>query len=480
MDITKMNLSDRLAVDEIKHVHFTGIKGVGMASLALCFQDLGIKITGSDVKEIFVTDETLKKRKIKWRIGFGEKSLKPMPDLVITTGAHGGLNNPEVLAAQKFGVPVMTHAEALGLVAKTKDTISVCGVGGKTTTTSIIATVLSITGKHPSFAIGVGNIFPLGVPGRYDKKGKEFICEADEFAISPGINNNPRFSFLTPKFLVVTNIEHDHPDIYPTLEKTKLIFKKFFEKISPRGLLVACVDNKNVVEVIRKLRIPIQTYGFNQNNDWHIANFSVAKQESHFSLRYKNGKKLFLTLQIPGRFNVENATASFIVGKNLGLTDEGLRKGLKNYLGCKRRFERIGISKSGFLVYDDYAHHPTEIKSILKAACQWFPRERIVAIFQPHTYSRTKALFADFTKAFNDAGIVAFMDIYASAREVEDKTVSSRILAREAKKYKKEVFYSGNHNQTLEWLKKHTKSSDVVLTMGAGDIFHLHKKLLKI
>ena len=211
-------------IKNAKHVHFTGIKGVGMTSLALCCQDLGIKITGSDVEEEFVTDETLKNRGLPWKIGFKKENLNPKPDLLVFTGAHGGLNNPEVLVAKELGIPVISHAEALGQLAEGKKTIAVCGVGGKTTTCAMIATILEYAGLNPSYAIGVGNIPSTGTPGKYSKEGGYFICEADEYAISPGVDNRPKFSLLSPEYLVITNIKHDHPDIYKTSEVFEQVF----------------------------------------------------------------------------------------------------------------------------------------------------------------------------------------------------------------------------------------------------------------
>ena len=178
----------------IKHVHFTGIKGVGMTALALYFRDMGKTITGSDIEEIFVTDQVLKANDINLKIGFGEHNLDSKPDLVICTAAHNGLNNPEVVAAKRFHIPVMTYAEGLALVSREKKLIATCGVGGKTTTASMIATMLEMSAQDPSYVIGVANINPIGDAGHYDSRGKYIVAEGDDYAISPGVNNNPKFS----------------------------------------------------------------------------------------------------------------------------------------------------------------------------------------------------------------------------------------------------------------------------------------------
>lgn len=466
----------------IKHIHFTGIKGVGMTSLALCSQDAGIKVTGSDVEEVFVTDEILKKRDIRWNVGFSSKNLLSKPDLVITTGAHGGFSNPEVVEAKKLGIPVIPQGEAYNLFAKDKEMICVCGVGGKTTTAAMIATILDKVGGHPSFAIGVGNIPSLGAPGRYDHRGHVFICEADEFAVLPGIDNTPKFMSLNPKIIVVTNIEHDHPDIYPTLEDTKKAFKDFFRKLPAGGLLVANDDNQNIIDLINqfKIDVPLCGYGFKSRGPaWAISNLQFKKEKTKYHISLDGLQDHDITLSVPGKFNVYNATAAFLAAREVWSgVDNQLVAALKDYRGCQRRFEKIG-EKNGILVYDDYAHHPTEIKATLEAARQWFPKRRIIAVFQPHTYSRTKALFSEFAKSFKDADIVAFMDIYSSARETTLAGVNSQKLAHETAKYHKNAHYTGNHKTTVEFLTKQAARGDVIITMGAGNIFYIHAELIK-
>lgn len=459
-------------ITALSHIHFTGIKGVGMASLSLCAQDLGIKVTGSDVEEEFITDETLKRRAIGWKVGFSAENLQPRPDLVVTTGAHGGLQNPEVAAAAKQGIPVMTHAQALGEFVKGKDIIAVCGVGGKSTTASMIATELSSAGRHPSFAIGVGDIFSLGTPGRYDKEGKEFICEADEFAISPEVDNRPRWSYLSPKVIVVTNIEHDHPDIYPTFEDTRRTFRQFCQKVPDDGLLVACVDNPNVAEVTSGITVPTHTYGFAEKADWRIINLQVREQKAHFSL-LNNGQKHELTLTVAGKFNVVNAAAAFVVSQFLGVSAAEAISGVGRYTGCKRRVEKVG-EKDGVLYYDDYAHHPTEILAVLNGFRDWFPDRRIIAVFQPHTYSRTKALFEEFAQSFGNANVVILVDIYSSARETDTLGVDSEKLAAQTGKYHNNVHYGGGRGETVELLGRLVNRGDVVVTLGAGDVYKIH------
>jgi len=467
-----------MELSKLKHIHFTGIKGVGMTALALCINDLGIRTTGSDVDEEFVTDEVLEKHNIKWNKGFGEKNLFPKPDLVIYTAAHGGVLNPEVQKAIELGIPTISYAEFLAEIANKKDVIGICGVGGKTTTTSMITVLLYEAGLNPSFAVGVGDIFPINKSGSYDKKSKYFICEADEYAVSPGVDNRAKFLLLDPKILVVTNIEYDHPDIYRSEVETLKTFRKLFEKLPHDGLLVASIDNPKVSKVIKDLDKNILTYGINKDADYQIKDIRYTAGESVFSIYSKNENKGFedIKIKLPGEFNILNATAAFIVGLHLNIHVSDLKKGLAAYRGCRRRFEKMG-KFGGAIFYDDYAHHPSEIKATLKAVRDWYPGKRVVAIFQPHTYTRTKALLKDFSSAFGEADMVGIMDIYLSARESKDETISAKILADMIRGKQKDTYYLGNQKETVNWINDNVKEGDIVLTMGAGDIFHLYKQL---
>ncbi len=462
----------------IKHIHFTGIKGVGLTAVAQCAQDLGIKVTGSDTDEMFVTDETLDKRNIRWNIGFSTNNLTLKPDLLITTGAHGGLNNLEVLQAKKMGIKVITYAEGLALFSQNKKLISVCGVGGKGTTASIISVLLNKAGVDTSFAIGMGSILPIGVSGKYNNDSDYFVCEADEYAISPGINNDPKFSILDPFVTVATNIEYDHPDIYQTFDDTIRVYKQFLKRIPKDGMLVANIDNTNTKKVIAGLDVPKTTYGFNKDADWRVSEVKYKEGETAYEVVNTEAQKYQISINLPGEFNVLNSLAAFIVALHVGVPANKAIEAIKYYQGARRRFEKMGV-KDGAIYYDDYAHHPSEIKSVIQAAKEWYPKRRLIALFQPHTYSRTKSLFKEFSEAFKQADMVGIMDIYASARETKDESISSEMLAAETKINNKSTFYLGDQQKTLNWLKDNVKKADVVLTMGAGDIFHLYKHLIK-
>ncbi len=467
-----------LIPENIRTVHFTGIKGVGMTALACCFQDLGAKITGSDVEEVFVTDEILKKRQISWKTGFTPQNLAN-PNLLITTGAHGGLLNPEVKAAKERGIPVMTHGEALGFLMKEKRGISFCGVGGKSTTSAMAATVLDHAGLAPSYAVGVAEIFPLGFPGRFEKKGEFFVAEADEYATCKGVDLRPRFFWQNPEFIICTNIEYDHPDIYPNLAATKKTFLRFFQKIPPGGFLIINGDNPNNQDVLKFYHGNIFTYGRGERNQWQAKDIICQKEKSIFSLYYRKKKEASFSLSVPGQYNILNAVATIILGKTLGLSYKIVGEGIKNFKGTKRRFEKIGENQR-IAVYDDYAHHPSEIKATLGAARNWFgPTKRLIAVFQPHTFSRTKYLLKDFGAAFKDADIVVIAPIYASAREEKDPSITPAVLAQEISKHQEKVYFVNNLKDLAPLIKKIIQKDDIIFTIGAGDIWKVGKKLLK-
>ena len=470
-----------MELKDLKHIHFTGIKGIAMTSLALCAQDCGIKVTGTDTDELFVTDEILKERKINWNIGFCDNDWTNKPDLLITTGAHGGFNNKEVIQAKEQGIPVMSQAEALNLFSKNKELISVCGVGGKTTISSIIAAIFELNKIEISYAIGVGKIFPTEYGGKYSEKSKYFICEADEFVVSPGVDDRPKFLLLSPKITVVTNIEHDHPDIYPTFDDTKKTYLKFFSNLPKDGLIIALRDNKNTMEVIKKVKgASVITFGFSVDSDWRITNIKINDGFQIVDIIDPKGNKYSFKLNVLGKYNALNALAGLVAANSAGIKIKGIVEALEKFEGTERRFQNIGLSKSGILIYDDYAHHPNEIEKVVESAKTFFPKNRIITIFQPHTYSRTKSLFKEFVEAFKKSDVTLLIDIYSSAREKMDPTVSSKMLAEEISKLQNNVYYTPNHESAIRWLKDNAKKGDLVITMGAGNVFYLDKEILKI
>lgn len=467
-----------LNLSRIKSIHFTGIKGVGMTALALCAQDLGKKISGSDTDETFPTSAILQARGIKSKIGFAPKNLPSNCDLLIFTGAHGGATNPEVTVAQKLNIPVLSHAEALALFTQNKQTIAVAGVGGKSTTSAMTATVLDAAGLKPSFAVGVGNIPALGTPGRFVRKTPFFVVESDEYVTDPQTNLIPRFHHLDPFIAIITNLEHDHPDVYPTLADVFSAFKIFIDKVKSKGLVIVNIDNPRVRQLVADISRPVVSYGFSPQADWQVVKTHTADQKQFFRLQFKNMIWPDFILNVPGQYNVLNAVAAIACAHQLGVSVEKIQAGLKAFTGTSRRFEFIGEA-NGILLYDDYAHHPIEIRALLKAARQWFPGKRIFAIFQSHTYSRTKALLAEFARSFAQADQVVINDIFASAREKDNLGLTGLKLTQAIKKHQPHVSYCPGKEETIEFIANHVRPGDVVFTVGAGNNFLWHQDILK-
>lgn len=464
---------------KIKSIHFTGIKGVGMTALALCAQDLGKKVTGSDLADIFPTDKILKKRAIKVKIGFDPKHLSPNCDLVIFTGAHQGEKNPEVVAAISQNIPVLSHAQALALFAQDKPILAVAGVGGKTTTSAMLAVVLNSAGFHPAFAVGVGNIPGLNTPGQFHRSSRFFIAEADEYVTDPISNLTPRFHYLKPFLAIITNLEYDHPDVYPDLKAVFDSFTTFVKDIPKNGAIVVNFDNPRCRNWISTLTRPVLTYGFSPQADWQILSTHIADQKQFIKLKYKNMEWPDLILNVPGEFNALNAVATVAACHHLGVSQPRIYAGLRKFQGTRRRFELIGQIKKVSL-YDDYAHHPIEIKALLKAARAWLPHRRLIVIFQSHTYSRTKALLTQFSQSFNQADIVLINDIFASAREKDNLGLTGKSFTQSIKAFHSQVFYCPDKTASLNYLKANILKGDVIFTVGAGDNWLWHKDILKI
>jgi len=466
-----------MELKQLKSIHFTGIKGVGMTSLALCAQDLGKKVTGSDIKEVFPTDQILKKRQLKWKTGFSPNHLPRKCDLVIYTGAHGGITNPEVVAAKQKNIPVLNYGQALAIFASNKKVLASAGVGGKSTTSAMLATILDSAGLKPSFAVGVGNISNLHTPARFSKASPYFVIETDEYVADPQADLTPKFHYLKPHMAILTNIEHDHPDVYPSLEKIYQAFKKFLQPIPQAGAIIANLDNLNLQQFIKSLNQPVITYGFSAQADWHITKTHTADKKQFFSLKHKDIHWPNIILNAPGNYNVLNATAAMIVAYKLGVAPAKIQAGIKKFTGTKRRFEYIDTVK-GIELYDDYAHHPIQIKALLQAAKDWLPGKRIIAIFQSHTYSRTKVLLNDFARSFHHAHQVVINHIFSSAREKDNLGVSAQTLTEAIKKHNSQTFCCPTKKDTIKHLLDYTQKGDAIFTIGAGNNWLWHKDIL--
>ncbi len=460
--------------------YLVGIKGVAMTSLAQCLIDAGKKVQGSDLAEEFVTQPLLNKRGIHIDIGFEHEFPKDI-ECVIYTAAHSAQQNPQVQRAFAKGLPVFSQAEALAQLFNQKSGIAVCGVGGKSTVSAMIAWILEKNGKNPSFSVGVGNIPGLNKTGQWSDTDTYFVAEADEYVTDPSAPSReeeitPRFSFMTPFITVCTNLSFDHPDVYRDFEHTQEVFKTFFSQIKEGGTLVANSENKNIIEAF-ELKTQIVYFGESADSDLQLMKYKSQEGFTKSIIRY--GQETFeLKLQIPGKYNVLNACAAILAAHLASTSIKESVQLLADFRSTQRRAEFVG-EKSGVRYYDDYAHHPHEVSQVIRAFREWFPERRLVIAFQSHTFSRTKALFNEFVESFAEADEVIMIDIFASAREQADPSITSDLLCTAINQRFPHISVQNFHTlqKLAEYLKQSLNPHDVVLTLGAGDIYKVHELL---
>jgi len=430
-------------LSKIKKAYFIGIKGVGMTALAQILQGRGINVLGSDTKEKFFTDQVLERLKIRVIEGFDKKNIPLDVDLVIVSAAYlsPGVKNPEVDQVKKKSLPLLTYAQILGQLFQKKYGLAVAGTHGKSTITAMLGMVLEEAGFDPTVIVGT-RVIQWQSNARIGHS-RYLVAEADEY------RNN--FLHYSPQVLVLTSLEYDHPDFFKDFQEYQKTFQRLVQKIPASGFIVANGQDNYVKEVVKKAKCRIVEY---------------------FPDRLK------IKLKVPGQHNLWNASAAMTTALELGVKAETIKRALADFQGTSRRFEIKGQSK-GILLIDDYAHHPTEIQVTLQAAKELYPQKKIWAVFQPHTFSRTEALLKDFASAFKQADQVIILDICGSAREKSGQ-VHARDLVREIRKYKKgKVRYIPTIKETAEYLKKQVRTGQVVLTMGAGDVWKLSESLIQ-
>lgn len=466
-------------MQRIKAIHFVGIKGVGLTPLAIIAKEAGIHVTGSDIAEEFITDLALKKSGIIPFVGFDGGHIPAKVDLVITTGAHGGYDNPEVIAARERLIPVMTKGEAVGafmsgeILGRKFDGIAIAGSHGKTTTSAILTTIFRESGLDPSYSIGTGSMGDDILPGHFGK-GKFFIAESDEYATEPTHNHKAQFLWLYPEIILITNIEHDHPDIYPGIDDVERVFRTFSLQISQKGFLLGCGDDERVYNMLKTHMGKAISYGLSPKNDYIVSRVHVSGAQMFFRMSRGDVDLGEFRIGVFGEHNALNAAGSIAVALESGISLEKIKAALAKFTGSKRRLEYKGQLITGAHVFDDYAHHPTEIRGTLHSLRQRYPKATIIAVFQPHTYSRTKALIDEFTKAFSDANNVIIADIFASSREGIDSTISSGMLVEKLALHHPAVLYLRKLQDIADLLiQEKLKDNVVIVFMGAGDIYKI-------
>lgn len=448
-----------------KHVHLIGIGGISMSGIAKILLKNNIIVSGSDIKNNHLIEE-LREKGAKVYIGHSKENIKN-PDLVIISSAIPK-NNPELKMAQKKNIKVLKRAEYIAELMKEKKSIAISGTHGKTTTTGMISTIFKKADLAPTILLG-GELNEIG-GNVFKGSGDYLITEADE--------SDGSLLYFDPLISVITNIEFDHLDYYNSKNKLINTFKKFIEK--SRGTSVVCIEDKNIKNIVNNIDDDFISYGIN-NGDLQGYNIQILPFGSLFEV--KNKEKILgeINLQIPGKYNILNALAATAVGLYCGLDFREIKKGLESFSGVKRRFEKKGLINN-ILIIDDYAHHPTEIKETLNAA-QNTGYERIIAVFQPHRYSRTKNLFSDFVNSFKNVDHLIILDIYSAGEkpENEDDKKRARDLAREiSKKYDFNVDFIKSLEDVTSYLQEIMIPKDLILTIGAGDVYKIGENLIKI
>ena len=445
-----------------QNIHFVGVGGIGMSGIAEVLLNLGYRISGSDQKRSPITARLKKKGA---RIHYGHKASHIEGAQVVVISSAVRPSNPEVAAAKKSGIPVIPRAEMLAELMRLKYGIAVAGSHGKTTTTSLVGQVLSGAGMDPTMVIG-GRLNSLRSNAKLGK-GEFLVAEADE--------SDGSFMKLNPTIAVITNIDPEHLDHYKDFEALKETFVAFANKVPFYGSIIACVDHPVVQELLPRSQRKVVTYGLQNPADYSAEKISAEGLRQRFIVQFRKEKLGEIVLQSPGRHSVSNALAAIAVGRELDISFRNIAQALKAFRGVERRFQVL--CNNGITVIDDYGHHPVEIRATLGALRAAFPGRRLVTLFQPHRYTRTRDLFSGFTQAFGDADKVFLTEIYP-AGEDPIVGVSSRALF-DAMDQGRTVYHPDKATLAAV-VAAQSQPGDVLLTLGAGDITRIGHDLAKL
>ncbi len=455
-----INLSD------YKNIHFIGIGGVGISAIAEILISRGYRVTGSDMKESDITDR-LESQGVKVYIGHRKENIENA-DLIIYSAAIAE-ENPEIIRAREKNIPLAGRAEVLGvLMDEFENSIAISGTHGKTTTTSMVSLILDNAKLEPTILVG-GNLEQIGGNVKVGHS-KYFVTEACEYRDS--------FLQLRPKIEVILNIDSDHLDYFKDIDHIVSSFEKFTKAVPENGKIIAYDANPFVKRVIENIPGAI-TYGYGDNCTYSIRDVHFDYDGMpRFHVLFEGKDLGEVCLSLPGEHNILNAVGAFACCHQCGVDPEIIIKTLNQFNGTQRRFDIIGTTKEGVKLVDDYAHHPTEIKATLSAAKN-LPHNRLWCLFQPHTYTRTLALFNEFAEAFGDADVLVLAKIYA-AREKDIYKISADKLADEIKRIHpdKEVYYIDTLEDIADFVKEKAVKDDLVITMGAGDIYKVGEMII--
>ncbi len=447
------------------HIHFVGIGGIGMSGIAELLLNLGYKVSGSDITP---SDITRRLESLGGCIFKGHSEAQIQKADVVVVSSAVSAENPEVVAAHKASIPVIPRAEMLAELMRLKYSVAIAGAHGKTSTTSIVAAVLGKGGLDPTVVIG----------GKLKSIGSNAFLGGGDFIVAEADESDGSFLKISPTIAVVTNIDREHLDFYRDLEHIKDVFLSFIEKIPFYGLAVLCLDNEPIQSLIPKIQKRFTTYGMSTQADFKARDVAFEGLKSRFTVDHLGTSLGEITLNLPGIHNVYNALASIAVGFELDIPFDVIKSALQTAEGVQRRLEVKG-EKRGVIVVDDYGHHPTEIKVTLEAARECWPDKRIAVVFQPHRYSRTRALFEEFSRAFYQSDLLVVLPIYA-AGEKKIEGVESIALFEEIQRHgHKDVVYMDGLEAAVSHLEKILTANDILLTLGAGDVWKVGEMLLE-
>jgi UDP-N-acetylmuramate--alanine ligase len=427
--------------DHVKKIHFIGVGGVGVSAIARMARLKGIKVTGSDISMNKMA-ERIEKIGGKIFIGHKKENLPKNADMVVYSPAITE-DNPEMVYAKELKIPTYSYPEILGIISKDMYTIAISGAHGKTTTTSMIAELLIYGNMDPTVVVG----------GLLKKQEDNFVLGQSKYFVVEACEYKESFLNLTPNILVILNIDNDHLDYYGNIENIKTAFKKLIEKVHEDGYIIYNGEDKNIIDVLK------------------ISN-TKAQKLNYLEVRAE------IKLSVVGEHNFKNAKAAFTAARLIGVTENNALKILKNYTGTWRRFDFMGVTEKGALIYNDYGHHPTEIRATLKACKEQFPNHKIIVVFQPHLFSRTKLLLNDFATSFNLADEIIVTDIYGS-REKDDHSIHSENLVERINKISNNAKYVKDFNEIKKYLEIKAEKNDIILFQGAGDIYKIGEEILR-
>lgn len=464
-----INQIARQRLGNMQNIHFVGVGGTGMSGIAEVLSNLGCQVSGSDIKEGPVT-ERLRQAGVTVYIGHEQKNVVNV-DVVVTSTAVCK-SNVEVAYAYEHRIPVIPRAEMLAELMRFRFGIAVAGTHGKTTTTSLVSSILAEGGLDPTFVIG-GRLNSAGTNAQLGE-GQYLVAEADE--------SDASFLHLQPMIAVVTNIDHDHMETYEgSFTRLKNTFIEFLYHVPFYGLAVVCIDDVGVCEILPQLSKPIRTYGTRVDADIRAINIQQQGMCTRFTVtRWDGHQDLNVTLNMPGLHNMQNALAAITIATELNVDDAAIIKSLAEFKGVARRFQvngEIALPKGTLTMVDDYGHHPTEVAATLEALQQAWPDKRSVVVFQPHRYTRTRDLFEDFVKVLSTVDILVLLDVYPAGEEpLSDADGRALSRAIRARAQVNPVFVE-NINDLAEILAGIIQPDDVLLTMGAGNVGHIATEL---